>query len=106
MRFDDLRAADDASDRLAEQEVAPQFLAYDCATTDGRSFTGLLVANTNNLNADATFDNFIAVPEPGSVVVLGLGVRPDVRLAQAAGFGKIFEIGPAFRADPSYASLL
>jgi putative heme-binding domain-containing protein len=30
---------------IPEQEVAPQFQAYDATTTDGRSFTGLLVAD-------------------------------------------------------------
>lgn len=45
----------------------------DATPHAGPGFAGLLVANTSNLNADATFDNFVAVPEPGSVLILGIG---------------------------------
>ena len=46
--------------------------AVDLTPHAGPGFTGLLVANTSNGLADATFDNFSAVPEPGSVVFLGV----------------------------------
>ena len=43
-------------------------------STYAEGFTGLLVTNRNNGASDATFDNFVAVPEPGSLALVGLAV--------------------------------
>jgi hypothetical protein len=37
-------------------------------------YTGLLVTNRTDGTADATFDNFVAAPEPGSLALVGLAV--------------------------------